>query len=109
MSCCSRIGVEVLNAEHTGDSILVELVLTSSRSAGELSQSLGRQPVSPNPPIGPRSSFQSQTEVLNFAIPQESKIHQFDAVTVRFIRNGRLGRSSVKIAVQDFTLVPRGL
>ena len=109
MNCCSRIGVEILNAEHTSETILVELVLTNSSLPGEPSQSLGRQPVPPNPPFGTKSSFQSPTEVLNFVLPQDPRIQQFDAATVRFIRNGRLGWSSVRIAVQEFTLVPRGL
>jgi hypothetical protein len=48
-------------------------------------------------------------EVLSFSIPAGSRIRQFDSATVRFIRNGKRGVSSARIAIERFTLVPRGL
>jgi hypothetical protein len=110
MDCCRRIGVEILNAEHTSERIWVELIVSNSRLQAGPSQSLGRQPISSTlPEERPGPAPATATEVLNFTIPQDSKIAQFDAATVRFIRNGRLGWSSVKIAVQGFTFVPREL
>ena len=106
MSCCSRIGVEVLNADRGPGIVSLELILSNTLLPGEPFQSLGRMPVT-SIPQGPAP--EPANEVLSFAIPADPRIRQFDAATVRFIRAGGRGSRSAKIAIKRFTLVPRGL
>jgi hypothetical protein len=103
LSCCSRIAVEITNGDRYPGTVWLELILTDMRLPGQPSQSLGRLPVISNPQAAPAH------EVLSFAAPSNSGIREFDAVTVRFIRSGRRGLSSAKIAIDRFTLVPRSL
>jgi hypothetical protein len=108
MSCCSRIAVEIVNADRAPGTVSLELILTNLRLPGDPAQSLGRLPVTSTPQWLTGSEVRSVPEVLSFAIPPNPRIRKFDSATVRFIREGRRNLSSAKIAIQQFTLVPRG-
>jgi len=101
LSCCTRIGVEISNADRYAGSVWLELILGS--------ESFGRLPVTSVAQRVTESEWGPTTEVLNFAVPASQGIRHFDSATVRFIRYGRLGMSSPRIAIERFTLVPRGL
>jgi hypothetical protein len=109
MSCCTRIGVGILNADRSPGSISIELTLTNLRLPGEPSQSLGRLPVTSKPQGAAEADVQPVPEMLSFPMPISPTIRQFDAATVRFIRDGKHRVSSAKIAIERFTLVPRGI
>jgi hypothetical protein len=108
LSCCVRIAVEILNADRYPGTLSIDLILTNLSLPGQPSESLGVMPVTSMPQWVSGDEFQPAPEVLSFAIPATPRISQFDAATVRFIRTGKRGVSSAKIAIERFTLVPRG-
>jgi hypothetical protein len=109
MGCCSRIKVEILNADRYPGTLSIDLILVNLSLPGHPSQPLGPQPVISTPQWLSGDDLRPVPEVLSFAMPANPRISQFDSATVRFIRNGRRGVSSAKIAIERFTLVPRGL
>jgi hypothetical protein len=99
LSCCSRIDIEILNADTHPDSVTLEL-LVSDRGARPVS--LGRQLVTSHPE-GSSKSVRPVSETLEFsALPMN-----VDEIKVRFHRMlSRTGRSA-RIAITRFLLVPR--
>jgi len=108
MSCCGRIAVEILNADRYPGTLSIDLILTNLSLPGQPSQALGLMPVTSTPQWVSGDEFLPVPEVLSFTIPANPRISRFDAATVRFIRGGKRGVSSAKIAIERFTLVPRG-
>jgi hypothetical protein len=109
MNCCSRMTVEILNADHAPGMLSIELGLVNLQLPGEPSQTLGVAYVTSTPQQVSGGEFQPVPEVLTFTFPANPRISRFDAAQIRFIRSGRRGASSAKIAIEQFTLVPRGL
>jgi hypothetical protein len=109
MNCCGRIMVEILNADRYPGTLSIELILVNLSVAGQPSQSLGPQPVTSTPQWVSGDEFRPAPEILSFPVPVNPRISQFDSATLRFIRSGKRGISSAKIAIERFTLVPRGL
>jgi hypothetical protein len=109
MTCCGRITVEILNADRYPGTLSIDLILVNLGLPGQPSERLGPQPVTSTPQWVSGDEFQAATEVLSFAVPANPRINQFDSATVRFIRSGKRGVSSAKIAIERFTLVPPGL
>jgi hypothetical protein len=99
LSCCSRVGVEIANADRYPGSVWLELILGS--------ESFGRLPVTSAAQRVTESEWGPTSEALNFPIPASTRTTRFDSATVRFIRYGRLGVSSPRMAIERFTLVPR--
>ncbi len=97
MSCCSRIAVEINNADAFPGTVFLALTLSNLRLPGEPSESLGRLPVTG-----------TAHESLNFAMPGNPRISQFDAATVKFLRTGRQNLRSAEITIEQFNLTPRG-
>jgi hypothetical protein len=108
MSCCSRIAVEILNADRYPGTVSIDLILANVSLPGQPSQPLGLLPVTSTPQWLSGDEFRPAPEVLSFPIPLHPRISQFDAATVRFIRRGKRGASSARIAIERFTLTPRG-
>jgi hypothetical protein len=109
MNCCSRMTVEILNADHAPGTLAIELILANLGLPGEPSQSLGVAQITSAPQALGGGEFQPVSEVLTFTFPANPRISQFDSARVRFLRSGRRGASSAKISIQQFTLAPRGL
>jgi hypothetical protein len=100
LACCSGIQVAIVNSDRYPGTVALELILIDSRVA--LSQSLGRSLAGLNPdPVSPLR------EVLDFAVPHQRVLRQFDEIKLIFHRDRMRVDHSAKIAIQRFVLVPR--
>ncbi len=108
MSCCSQIRVAIQNADNRPGTIALALILTNTTLPGKPSISLGRAPVASSHPLRFSINRPPVSEVLDFTIPANSKIRQFDQITVVFQPAPERALAGVKIAIQQFMLVPRG-
>lgn len=106
LSCCSRIEVEIANADRGPGSVWLQLILLDQRAAGSPSQTLGVQPVKSRPAVMLGSQVQPLPEILSFAIPRDSRIREFDAARVLFLHIGNSAARSSRIAIQRFRFVP---
>jgi hypothetical protein len=85
----------------------LELLLIDTQAPGQPVQSLGKRDVLSRPGVKPLDlSAIAVTEVLDFPVPRESLIRQFDAIQVLFHRALFRVDRSAKISIEDFTLVP---
>jgi len=105
IACCSRIDLSVLNADRYPHTVSLELILRELPGAD--SQSLGMLPVQSVPdlqsdPIAPAG------ETLEFQVPPEPSVHQFNELTVVYHRMHIRSDRSARIAIDRFILVPRG-
>jgi hypothetical protein len=101
VTCCSRIEVEVRNADHYTGMIAVELILFNTVLPAKPHQSLGAVALRSRP------LSSSLTEILRFPIPASPAIRQFDEFTIRFPREQTHSYRSAKIGIERFVLVPR--
>ena len=101
LACCSRIEVEVRNADHYTGMVAVELILFNTALPTKPHQSLGAALLRSRP------RFSSITETLRFSIPASSAIRQFDEFTIRFPREQLHSYRSAKIGIERFVLVTR--
>jgi hypothetical protein len=106
LRCCSRIQLELRNADRYPGTVTVELVLLNSELLKPGAQSLGRALVASMPDIG-KDPVTPVAETLNFAIPDAPTIEAFDEFKVVFLRDRRRMDKSAKIAIDRFILVPR--
>ena len=109
LSCCSRIEVQIANADRGPAPVWLELILIDQHAEGSPWQTLGFQPVKSIPQVAAAPEFQPVPQVLTFAIPRDPRIRAFDAARVRFLHIGNANPKSARIAIQRFTFVPRGL
>jgi hypothetical protein len=106
LRCCSRIQLELRNADRYPGTVTVELVLLNGESPRPGAQSLGRALVVSMPDIG-KDPVTPVAETLNFAMPDAPTIEAFDEFKVVFLRDrGRMDKSA-RIAIDRFILVPR--
>ena len=105
VACCRAIQLAIENADRYPGTIALELLLIDTQAPGQPVQSLGKRDVLSRPGIKPLDlSAIPVTEVLDFPVPRESMIHQFDAIQVLFHRAFiRIDRSA-KISIASFTL-----
>ncbi len=108
LSCCSKIEIEVSNADRYPGSVALELVLIDTTSAGRSRQSLGVASTTSTPPWGLGDAGKRYSEVLTFPIPASGGLRKFDEVMVRFHLDAVRGHRSAKIAIEKFVLIPRG-
>ena len=109
LNCCSQIRVAIQNADNRPGTIALGVILTNTRLAGKPSISLGREPVTSSHPVRFSIDRTPVSEVLDFRIPANPKIRQFDQLTVVFKPSPERALGGVKIAIKQFMLVPKGL
>ena len=109
LNCCSQIRVAIQNADNRPGTIALGVILTNTRLAGKPSISLGREPVTSSHPVRFSIDRPPVSEVLDFRIPANPKIRQFDQLTVVFKPSPERALGGVKIAIKQFMLVPKGL
>lgn len=103
LSCCSGIRVVIANADRYAGTVSLELILINTSIAEHPSQSLGKADVTSIPRQAPVD------QTLNFSIPSDPAIRQFDEVTIRFHLDPLRIDRGAKIAIEKFVLIPRGL
>jgi hypothetical protein len=104
---CREIQVTIRNGDNRRGGVLLDMVLTDSSLPGKPSQILAPQPVLSSQPghFTPKSAPQDET--LSFAIPEHGKLQQFDEITVLFLPDPERSALGSKIAIHQFTLIPR--
>jgi hypothetical protein len=105
VSCCASIQLAVINADHYPHTVSLELILRDL--PGDRSQSLGTVPVASVPdlqadPVVPVG------ETLDFVVPPEPRVHEFNELTVVYHRARLRWDKSARVAIRRFILVPRG-
>lgn len=99
LRCCREIQLTISNADRYPGTIALELLLIDTHAPGQPVQSLGIRAVLSRPSLKPvELSSMPTTEVLDFPVPQNSRIRQFDELQVLF-SSGSLPRGSKR---QDF-------
>jgi hypothetical protein len=94
LTCCLRINVRVRNADKFPGTVSLELFLLDSIISADAWISLGE--VS----LGSR-------RVVEYRIPEESRISNFDEVAFRFHLESSRETQSPRIAIQDMVMIPR--
>jgi len=107
LNCCSGIQVDIWNADRYAGTISLELILHDSTASGQPSQSLGVKDVT----VWPRwSPFGKPTlpgnQILDFPLPTNRAIRQFDEIEVVFHRDRLRIERSARISIDRFILVP---
>jgi hypothetical protein len=98
LSACSRIDVDIRNADIIMGSLAMELILVNTSRPSHPAQTLGMLPILSKP---------GTAETLRFKIIRSSIIEQFDEFTVRFPRARYRATRSARVAIERFYLVPK--
>ena len=103
LKCCSKIQLEVVNADRGEGTLQLELILLN---AGVRSLSLGNVSMASHPGTAVDGVVPVR-EVLDFAVPPESWMEQFTELKVVYHRARTRANRSAKVSVERFVLVPR--
>ena len=106
LNCCSRLQIEIANADRYPGTVALELVLSDSESARRMSVSLGKAPVTSAPDLT-KDPVMAVRETLDFNVPAAPALEEFDELKVVFHRDRSRMDKSAKIAIERFVLVPR--
>lgn len=103
---CGEIQIELEDHDNaSGPVAMAVLLANSSAPPGTPAIYLGRQPVLSSEPGSAASN--SAHETLHFSLPAHAAIHQFDQITVMFFPELGAFRTAPRIAIDQFTLIPR--
>lgn len=105
VSCCSRIQLAVSNADHYPHTVSLELILRELPE--DRRQSLGTVPVTSEPDLQ-ADPILAVGETLDFVVPPEPRVHEFNELTVVYHRDMMRRDKSARVAIERFILVPRG-
>lgn len=108
LSCCRSIRIGIRNSDRYPGTVSIELVLTDTTSPGRPAISLGRKLVRSTRPWTLYDHRPPTTEVLEYAVPPNSRIHQFDEVMVIFWLDQDRSFAAAKMGIENFVLVPHG-
>jgi hypothetical protein len=108
VSCCKQIRVAIRNADRFPSAITMELILVNTALPKKPSLSLGRAAITTSPAVQLGPAFVAAPEVLQFDVPLNATLKQFDKVTVVFHRTALRSYRSARIAIDRFILLPRG-
>jgi hypothetical protein len=107
---CRGIEVAISNADSRPGTISLGVILTDSGSPGKPHQYLGEQPIVSSETGSLSARAAPAEEVLSFPIPGDAKtreIRRFDEITVVFLPSPERSLEGAKIAIRQFTLLPR--
>ena len=112
LACCREIQMEIRNGENRPGNIGLDMVLSDTTRPGRPAEILDAQPVLSSLPgrfISKSTSAKSipTDETLTFAIPPNAHLKQFNEITVVFVPAPDRSAIGAKIAIRQFTLVPR--
>jgi hypothetical protein len=96
IDCCSAIQVTITNAELDSSFVALELSLANTTLPG-----------TPVLPLGAAKATDSLQQTLTYSVPASRMVRQFDEVIVVFHRSESMAKTSAKIAIHQFVLVPR--
>jgi hypothetical protein len=104
--CCRAMELEILNADRYAGTLRLELILLNSEHGAPLTLSLGTAPVTSHPDMSQDPALPA-FETLEFSVPPEPAIDQFDEFKVVFRRAGQRMDKSAKVSIERFVLLPR--
>lgn len=107
LACCREIQMEIRNGENRPGSIGLDMVLSDTTRPGRPAEILDAQPVLSSMPGRFVSKSISADETLTFAIPPSAHLKQFNEITVVFVPAPDRSAIGARIAIRQFTLVPR--
>lgn len=108
LSCCRSIRIGIRNSDRYPGTVSIELVLTDTTLPGRPAISLGRKLVRSTRPWMLYDHRPPTTEVLEYAVPPNSRIHHFDEVMVIFWLDQDRSFAAAKMGIENFVLVPHG-
>jgi len=106
LDCCKEIDVNITNADNRPGRISIGMILTDSTLPDKTSQYLEAKPiVSSEAPLFSMNR-PSTEEKLRFQI-EKGKLQAFDEITVVILPAKERSLGGAKIAIHQFTLIPR--
>jgi len=102
LRCCNRIQVAIWNADRYPGTVALELILIGAGQRKRLALLLGRAAVKSSPGALP------VYETLEFPVPANHAMEQFDEFRVVFHRHYSRADRSARIEINRFVLVPAG-
>lgn len=105
--CCSRIEVDVMNADSYAGTVSLELLLADTARNPAQQMSLGAAAVRSTPPWRPGTTGQTIAETLRFVMPADPPLEAFDEAILRFHRHKLRDDHSARISIEAFGLIPR--
>jgi hypothetical protein len=106
LDCCREIDVTITNADNRPGRISIGMVLTDSSSPDKPSLYLEEKPMVSSEAPHFSMNRTSTEEKLRFQIVK-GKLQAFDEITVVILPAKERSLGGVKVAIQQFTLIPR--
>lgn len=104
---CREIQLDIQNRDNQPGPIAIALFLTDSSAPGKPVLNLGEEPVITSQPGQFRFKSAPVSETLHFTVPPHANIKKFNEITVLFLPEIEHMDLGIKIAIQDFALLPR--
>ena len=101
LSCCTRIEVDVTNADRQPELIEIELTLVDSSRLPHIIQPLGTKRLVTRP------DKLAVPETLSYSLPPKAKIKTMNELVVRFRLVTPRWAESAQVAIERFRLVPK--
>ena len=108
LDCCSGIQVEISNRDRYPRTVWLEVLLSDTSQPYESSLSLGERMVTSTQPWSDDENRPARSETLTFEIPAAPELRSFNELTIRFHLSLARAHSSARIAIDRFTLMPKG-
>jgi hypothetical protein len=106
LRCCSRIQLEVANADRYPGTMALELILRNTDHPGEAPLSLGSEPLTSRPDVT-RDPVIAARETLDFPVPARAALEEFNEFEIVFHRAHVRMDKSAKVSIERFVLMPR--
>jgi hypothetical protein len=104
---CGEVQVAIENHDATTGPVAMALLLADSNAAGRPTLYLGQQQIVSSEPGQLTAQSVPAHETLRFFLPAHADVHQFDGITVIFFPEMGTFRTAPRIAIDQFTLIPR--
>jgi hypothetical protein len=104
---CGEVQVAIENHDATTGPVAMALLLADSNAAGKPTLYLGQQQIVSSEPGQLTAQSVPAHETLRFFLPAHADVHQFDGITVIFFPEMGVFRTAPRIAIDQFTLIPR--
>jgi hypothetical protein len=107
LACCREIQVAIENQDNAPGAIALGVLLTDTTAIGKPTLYLGPQTLVSTQPGQFTVKTSPVSEILSFRVINQSKIEQFDEITVVFFPDSERPYTGAKIAIKQFDLIPR--
>jgi hypothetical protein len=107
LRCCAALDLKVLNADKRPGEIQLGILLSDGTSAGKPPLYLGEVTLPSSEPLVIPHDRAPVEETLHYIIPKEAKYLRFNEISVIFHTAPFHSRYGAKVAIQNFTLIPR--